>query len=88
VGYYACFSVDDKGNNAKATAARIANSGSEYNSTPFSLLVRGVTVRGRVKFEDVNPDATKIALLNLAFITEGGINADLTITFRDVPLVR
>lgn len=89
VAWFACVLADDKGNTVEGTTARLANKTVAYNSAPSALMVKDVVVRGRVKFDGVSPDATRIALLKLAFITRPSeVNPDLVVSFRNVPLER
>jgi TolB-like protein len=76
---------DDAGNGSRGTSSQIANAGT-YDNAP--LLVSGVPVRARITFEGISPQAKRITLLKILYITASGRQRDdFELEFRNVPLV-
>ncbi len=77
---------DDSGNGTRGTNSQIANAGT-YDNAP--LLVSGVPVRARITFEGISPQASRITLLKILYITasEGRRRENFEVEFRNVPLV-
>jgi hypothetical protein len=77
--------IDNFGNSYKASGGQIAN---ESNITGvIKLLVSDVPTRARLTFDEVSPQATRIALLTTQFRADK-IPGDPSVRFRNVPLVR
>jgi TolB-like protein len=73
---------DELGNGYRASNAQLAK---ESGSDPEIIFISGVTTQGRMTFQEVSPQATKITMLDLRFyIGNEWFNA----RFRDVPLLK
>jgi TolB-like protein len=73
---------DELGNSYPGSNAQVAN---QSGDDPEIGFVSGVTTRGRMTFQEVSPQATKITMFRLRFYVG---NDWYTIRFRDVPLVK
>jgi TolB-like protein len=77
---------DEFGNRAFAVQTKVANKNSGGMGSASSLLLTGVRTRARVAFENVAPQATKAALLNLQFALS--ITSTFQVKFRNVQLLK
>lgn len=77
---------DNSGNRSQAAYVELANAKSGgFTASAYSMLIKGVRTRARIRFDNVSPDATKISLLSL----ECTVNRKaFKIQIRDVPLLR
>ncbi len=73
---------DELGNGYKGTDAQVAN---QTGDMPEIGFINGVTTRAQMTFENIEPNAAKITLLEFSFTV--GDDYDLSVKFRNVPLV-
>ncbi len=73
---------DELNNTAQGGGGEIANSGKQYQ--PEVFLVNGIATRARIYFENVSPDATRIARMDIKVWAEGG--DWFSIQYRNIPL--
>jgi len=73
---------DELGNGYKGSEAQIAN---QTGGTPEIGFIGGVTTRAQMTFENVEPNAAKITLLEIGFMV--GNDYNLSVKFRNVPLI-
>ncbi|MGI8639827.1 MAG: hypothetical protein ACR2MG_07715 [Pyrinomonadaceae bacterium] len=73
---------DELGNGYKGSDAQVAN---QTGGTPEIGFINGVTTRAQMTFENVEPNAAKITLLEINFNVGGDSN--LSVKFRNVPLI-
>ncbi len=57
----------------------------QTGARPEIEFIGGVTTKAQMTFENVEPSATKITLLNIGFNV--GYDYDLSVKFRNVPLI-
>lgn len=73
---------DELGNGYKGSEAQVAN---QTGDSPEIGFINGVTTRAQITFENVEPNAAKITLLNISFSV--GNDYNLAVKFRNVPLI-
>lgn len=73
---------DELGNGYKGSETQIAN---QTGDSPEIGFINNVTTRAQMTFENVEPNAAKITLLEIGFIV--GNDYDLSVKFRNVPLI-
>ena len=73
---------DELGNSYKSSEIQIAN---QTGGQPEIGFISGVTTRAQMTFENVEPNAAKITLLDVGFMV--GNDYDLSVKFRNVPLI-
>jgi len=73
---------DELGNGYRGSDARVAR---EQGGSPRIDFIKGVTTRAQITFNQIEPNTTKITLLDLTFNI--GRDNNLSIKFRNVPLV-
>jgi len=73
---------DELGNGYKGSDAQLAN---QTGGLPEIGFINGVTTRAQMTFENVEPNAAKITLLNIGF--KVGRDDGLSVKFRNVPLI-
>jgi hypothetical protein len=73
---------DELGNGYKGSDAQVAN---QTGGTPEIDFINGVTTRAQMTFENVEPNAAKITLLDIGF--KVGNDYNLSVKFRNVPLI-
>lgn len=73
---------DELGNGYKGANAQVAN---QKGDSPEIGFIGGVTTRAQMTFENIEPNAAKITLLEFNFMV--GDDYDLSVKFRNVPLI-
>lgn len=73
--------VDSEGNQYRPEAAYL---GSGFTHRPNAVLASGVPMRAGIRFNGLQPNATRIALLELGFRI--GFSGNHTVQFRDIAL--
>ncbi len=73
---------DELGNGYKGSDAQVAN---QTGGSPEIGFISGVTTRAQMTFENVEPNAAKITLLDIGFEVDRDRN--LSVKFRNVPLI-
>ncbi len=73
---------DELGNGYKGAEAQVAN---QTGGTPEINFIGGVTTRAQLTFENIEPNAAKITLLDIGFLV--GKDYNLSVKFRNAPLI-
>lgn len=73
---------DELGNGYRGSDAQVAN---QTGDSPEISFINNVTTRASMTFENVEPNAAKITLLDISFTV--GNDYDLSVKFRNVPLI-
>jgi TolB-like protein len=80
--------IDEFGNEIKSSRMQL---GDESSTSPLQAkdLASGIPIKGSATFENVSPDVTSIALLELTCYSEYLIiNDQLKIQFRNIPIIK
>jgi hypothetical protein len=72
---------DELGNGYRGEDAQVAN---QTGDSPEIGFINGVTTKAQMTFENIEPNAAKITLLEFSFAV--GDDYDLSVKFRNVPL--
>lgn len=73
---------DELGNGYEGKNAQLAN---QQGSEPRIAFIAGVTTRAQITFEEIDPNASKITLLQIQY--DAGDDYALQMKFRNVPLI-
>ena len=78
---YQCKLFDELGNGYKGSEAQVAN---QTGDSPEIGFINGVTAKAQMTFDNIEPNAARITLLNFGFSV--GNDYNLAVKFRNVPL--